>query len=350
MTDPWDVLVNYESHELIRRRYKEQHGREANAAHASEICASFIQGAAYFASAKKADRVVRPLLLYYGVLSLARGTAVFLLKGRREASLSQAHGLITIAWGETLAKPSADVGDLRVRVAQNGSLHEFANATVNETLLRLGQNTINQILAQDPLGTDQEFTLGDILSRLPELMRQYDRWRSDGKCAFGSIEKNPPRGSVIINIRKRDGSLNVDRNRVDRIVQHLEVESVQEKQDDWCVAIRVPSDAIANPRNIPGIWDYVPQDTLGIGSLCFVGRYPGAWFGSKPVSLFALAYILGMLARYFPSRWTSLVRNYGNDGAAPTLLSAMDTIEDQMPQIVADFLERSTGDKPAVRE
>lgn len=340
MTYPWDVLVNYESQELVRRRYKERHGREANAGHAAEICSSFTQGIAYFGSAKNADRVVRPLLLYYGVLSLARGAAIFLRKGRREASLSPAHGLIPIAWGETLVQPGCDIGDLRVRVAESGSIHEFADATANQTLLRLAQNKINQVLSHDPLIAGQEFTLADILSRLPELMQQYARWRPDGRCAIGGVDTNSPTGSVIITLRKHDGLVDVDRDRVNRIVEHFEIETVQETEDTWRVAIRVAQDVIANQRNIPGVWDYVPQNMLGIGSLCLVGRYPGGWFGSKPVALFALAYILGMLARYFPSRWTSLARNYGKDGGAPTLLSAMATIEEQIPQIVADFLER----------
>jgi hypothetical protein len=342
MTDPWDILVNYESNELVRRRYKELHHREANATHASEICASFSQGAAYFSSAKDADRIVRPLLLYYGVLSLARGTAIFLRKGRREASLSQTHGLVTVDWGSTLAQPNSNIGDIRVRVAKNGSLQEFADATENKTPMRLSQNTMNYISTYDTLIVDQEFTLADILSRLPELIEQYTRWRSDGRCAIGSIEKNSPIGTVIINIQKRMGSLNVDRDQAERIVQHFDVINVQEYPDVWHVVIRVPPGEIAGTRNIPGIWDYVPPNSLGIGSLCLVSRYPNGWFGSKPLALFSLAYILGMLARYFPSRWTSLMRNYGNDGAAPTLLSAMDIIEKQVPQTIADFLERST--------
>lgn len=342
MTDPWEVLINYESNELVRRRYKELHNREANAAHASEICASFSQGAAYFASAKNADRVVRPLLLYYGVLSLARGTAIFLRRGIREASLSPAHGLITVNWGQTLARPDNDIGNIRIRVANSGSIHEFADATGNQTLMRLNQSTINQIRTHDTFTVDQEFTLADILSRIPELMQQYARWRSDGRCAIGGVENNSPIGSVIICVQKRWDSLHVDRNRVKRIVEHLEVLSMQEDSDTWRVAIRVPPGEIATERNIPGIWDYVSPNMLGIGSLCLVGRYPGGWFGSKPLALFSLAYILGMLARYFPSHWTPLVRNYGNAAAAPTLLSAMDMIERQVPQTIADFLERST--------
>lgn len=342
MADPWKVLVNYESNELVRRRYKELHNREANAAHALEICASFSQSAAYFSSAKNADRVVRPLLLYYGVLSLARGTAIFLRQGIREASLSPTHGLSTVAWGQTLAQSNGDIGDIRIRVGKSGSIHEFAQATGNQTLMRLNTSAINQTLTHDALTENQEFTLSDILSRLPELMQQYTRWRSDGRCAVGGVEKNSPAGSVIVHINKNWGMISANHDQVKRVVEYLDVLNIQEVSDVWHVSIRIPPGEVASERNIPGIWDYVSSDGLGIGSLCLVSRYPNGWFGSKPVTLFVLAYFLGMLARYFPSRWTSLVRNYGNDAAVPTLLSALDTIERQFPQTVAGFLERAT--------
>ncbi|MBW4540786.1 MAG: YaaC family protein [Myxacorys chilensis ATA2-1-KO14] len=341
MGDPWEVLINYESNELVRRRYKEIHNREANAAHALEISASFSQGAAYFSSAKNADRVVRPLLLYYGVLSLARGTAIFLRRGIREASLSPAHGLSTVNWGQTLAQSNSDIGDIRIRVTKDGSIHEFAEATGNQTLMRISKSAINQTSTHDTLVNNQEFTLSDILSRFPELMQQYIRWRSDGRCAIGGVEESSPAGSVIIRINKKWGTFSANHDLVKRVVEHLDVLSIQEAPDFWHVSIGVPLGEVASERNIPGHWDYVPSDGFGIGFSCLVGRYPGGWLGSKPVALFLLAYILGMLARYFPSQWTSLVRNYGNDAASPTLLSAMDTIERQFPQTIADFLDRS---------
>jgi YaaC-like Protein len=209
--------------------------------------------------------------------------------------------------------------------------------------MRLNTSAINQAWTHDALIDNQEFTLSDVLSRLPELMQQYARWRSDGRCAIGGIEKDCPLGSVTIVMNKKWDMMSIDYDQVKRVVEHLDVLDIQEASDVWRVSIRIPPSEIASERSIPGVWDYVSSDYLGIGSLCLVSRYPGGWFGSKPVTLFMLAYFLGMLARYFPSRWTSLVRNHGNDAAVPTLLSAMDTIEKQFPQIVADFLERSTS-------
>ncbi|MBI5853104.1 MAG: hypothetical protein HZB39_19000 [Planctomycetes bacterium] len=330
--------MNFESQELVRRLYHARHGREANAAHAAEIGACFTQGAAYFESARVADRAVRPLLLYYGVLSLARGTSMFLRPGRREASLSQAHGLATVSWGETLARVGSDVGDLRVRVAEAGSFQEFGDATGNRSMLRIGRNDISQVLSYHRATAGQEFSLADLLSRLPEVIEQYDRWRQDGRCAIGGIRPESPAGTVSITMQRRVGASIVDRARVERVVNPLPVVAIEEADAQWVVQLRADPGTESGLSHLPGIWDYVPTNMLGIGSLCFAARYEGGWFGSKSGALFVAAYVLGMLARYFPSRWMALARNIGSDGGTPTLLATMSTIEQVFPQLVADFM------------
>jgi hypothetical protein len=90
---PWEIIANYESHELMRVRYHAKHGRDANAAHAREIASPFIQARHYYDAAAAADRTVKPLLLYYGVVSLSRALVLFLLRGLREAALAPGHGL-----------------------------------------------------------------------------------------------------------------------------------------------------------------------------------------------------------------------------------------------------------------
>ena len=69
----WHEISQFESYDLARSWYQQTHQREMNAAKTRQINAFFIQGREYFKSASSADMSVKPLLLYYGVLSLSRG-------------------------------------------------------------------------------------------------------------------------------------------------------------------------------------------------------------------------------------------------------------------------------------
>ncbi len=67
----WHAISRFESHDLVKAWYKETHGREPNNAKISQVNAFFSQGREYFRNAVFADLSVKPLLLYYGVLSLS---------------------------------------------------------------------------------------------------------------------------------------------------------------------------------------------------------------------------------------------------------------------------------------
>ena len=69
----WHNISRFESYDLAKSWYQETHKRQMNATKTKQINAFFIQGREYFRSASSSDMSVKPLLLYYGVLSLARG-------------------------------------------------------------------------------------------------------------------------------------------------------------------------------------------------------------------------------------------------------------------------------------
>src|SRR4051794_5975820 len=120
----WAELLNYQSHELVKRDYFHKHGREPNAAHIKEICSPFIQAQQYFYSANSSDRAVYPLLLYYGVISLARGLTLFLSRSLREAALSPSHGLSIHDWQKEFSNDIPDIANLKIRINGNGTFNE----------------------------------------------------------------------------------------------------------------------------------------------------------------------------------------------------------------------------------
>lgn len=75
---PWERLSLYESRDMVTQLYHRRHGRQTNDAKARAIASHMIQGRQYFESAQGAGELVRPLLLYYGVVALSRALILFL--------------------------------------------------------------------------------------------------------------------------------------------------------------------------------------------------------------------------------------------------------------------------------
>ena len=70
--------------------------------------------------------------------------------------------------------------------------------------------------------------------------------------------------------------------------------------------------------------------------------------GNRPgelIKLYMIAYILGMLARYFPSKWMSLMRNDRGATARPLLVMAMNAIESKFIGEFAQQVAVIAGDK-----
>ena len=67
-----------------------------------KINACFAHGREYFRNAGRSEMSVKPLLLYYGVLSCCRGVILANDPGKKEESLKPRHGLETVDWQHTL--------------------------------------------------------------------------------------------------------------------------------------------------------------------------------------------------------------------------------------------------------
>lgn len=76
-------------------------------------------------------------------------------------------------------------------------------------------------------------------------------------------------------------------------------------------------------------------------------RYPGDVQLSKMATAFVTSYALGMLVRYYPSHWVAMLQSRANDAAMPSLLAALQHVENEFPRFVAEFLEPPASLKKA---
>jgi hypothetical protein len=327
----WATLSNYQSHELVRRDYKRKHGREPNAAHTKEICSPFIQAQHYFRSASLADRTVYPLLLYYGVVSLSRGLTLFLKTGLREAALCPSHGLGVRDWQAVFAKDNPDVANLTVRLSARGTLIELMDATGNRSLLRSNSSAVGVKLEHAYQAGENDLTFGDLLSRLPDIEDQYVRWKE--RPGALKIDIKAANEEVEFVIRK---STMVNREIADPIFQDTAFKFKEENND---TIIYKGPDSTANLR----LTDRITGTAFdaGIGDLYVTRKLSNNFDISKLALTFCISYVTGMMARYYPAQWLSIIHNQRNDGALPTIYSALDFVESTYPRMVLDYLEES---------
>ena len=275
-------------------------------------------------AAMDATNDVHPLLTYYGVLSMCRGLILFLSHTLRENGLSHAHGLTVKGWGEELAKDTGDVAKLAITLNADGTLAELIEATKRASLLRNNSSKPNFTSICDPLPANGEVTLIDLLSRIPEARSQLMRWR---------VERNAvaiwPQG------KHADGAV------------HIRVDPPYTSEDVTAVL----GDSVTPVSEQGGVLTYAVQTDLAlyytdcagppwdIGTLVALRPMPGGLELSKLAMAFVASYALGMLARYYPSHWVSMLQNIKHDRALPTLLAVLEHIERDVPRMVAEFLE-----------
>jgi hypothetical protein len=328
-TSAWDIIANYESHDIVRARYQAKHAWEPNAGHAREIAAPFTQARHYYSSAAGADRSVKPLLLYYGVLSLSRGLVLFLTRTLREAALAQSHGLSVADWQSVLSLPNPDVADLKIVVNGSGSFVELLRATGNRNLVRGGSSAINHKTSEGPVATGTALTLGELLARLPDVVDQLRRWKTP-QCVPFSVTKIEGTPNSTITVPRWPGPHVSDQLVVDIVgPEHCELTS----SDDKFVIVRTKNAGTSSGM----VTDLV--DLAGIGDLYLARRYPSGVRLGKIGQLFAIAYVLGMVVRYYPTVWMDVTHQRIGDAANPTIFRVIDILETLYPRIVVDFLE-----------
>lgn len=332
----WEPLRRFESRDYVTRYYHVQHGRTLNAQRAHEIGSCFTQGQEYFSSASIASDAVKPLLLYYGMASLCRGVILLKNSRKKEESLIPGHGLIRVDWPATLHDGISSILDLKVQ-STNGTFPEFVEAVGNgQSYSWLHQDGRAGGFKKD-FGTpaflqdDSRITLGDLLSRVPDLAAEYE-------IATG-------------------GWGNTDFGWVLALEESLRVHFFPTDKVDVLTAVksyRFPATAVfsnaPNPRipQIPSFCVEIPaagEKRKRVAPMAVNQDSSLGWLvrplpnGDNLIEIhmmFIEAFIYGMLSRYFPSKWMSLQRGGKGDIARSLILAAVERVERQFPKLLRD--------------
>jgi YaaC-like Protein len=337
--EPWAELSLFESRDLVERKFRERHERYLSAEKAREIVSAVAQSREFFRSAAAAADLVRPLLLYYGVLTLSRALILFLQPAHREATLKPSHGLSAVEWGQHLSSGVQNLPTLRIRF-EGGTLSELAEATHNRerTLIWVAPYPNRGLFSQEgsityPSGF--ELTAKDVLGRLPDIAPLYEEIFAElpscmpafvfhlSASTHTDVDVFPLNGRLITegDLRQTFGLNDVTEFR--QATQH----NFKRPELHW--SWRIPH---TTEQELKAALPHVAMDSKG-DTYC-VRQLPNGVRMSTLSLLFAAAFIAGMLARYYPTHWLSLLGRQKGDISLPLLRETLKTVESRYPELV----------------
>lgn len=345
MRDSWERLSLYESRDLLSRFYQKRHGGQLSGGKANEIIAHLAQGRGYFSIARQSSELARPLLLYYGVYALSRGLILFLDAKLHESGLPQSHDIVAEDWKNVLSGGIDKLPDLPLKIT-GGTFEVLSKVTNNvdrcfiygvpisylpDYLLSRAGTTI--------IKTPTTINIKMVLERVPDLSNIF-------ATTFGSSPKCFQAMPVIIS----------ENTQTD--VHILETKLGLPDAGDIRSAIGLPADFPLSSSETVGRFEVKnifyrinhlsrsellaklpPTKSDKEGNAYIVGPLPDGLNLSLLSMLYLIAYSMGMLARYFPSKWLLLLNSSKGDFAFPLMKSATTIIEDRFPQLVLQELE-----------
>ncbi|MXN30003.1 YaaC family protein [Delftia sp. CH05] len=332
----WEQLSLFESTDYVRKWYKRRHKYELNLQRSREITSNFTQAKEYFASSKNSATTVKPLLLYYGVLSLSRGLILLLDKNKSESSMAQSHGLEVVKWRETLSKPKNSVLDLKIRTTK-GTFRELVSATTNMEFVSVvnmpDRNAgMYHYEFKRPLfaGDDNvQISLDDLLSRSSRLLGMYSECTGRNERAhLGQILSFQTHAEVCI-IQSQDMCK-------DLLIAGKRLPEMESKFNSIDSRFPIPTlNFTVKGNDFNDIKQHLPIISHQSGPMQYIIEdFPNGDIMSTLLRMFLLSYYMGMLVRYFPSHWIALIQNQVGDTIQPLLLASVTDIQVNFPKLV----------------
>lgn len=341
----WTRLSLYESTDVVRNLFEKRHGRQLNAEKAREIVSAVSQGREFFTAADEAGVLVRPLLQYYGVLSLSRALILLLSVGFREAALPAQHGLSCKGWGGLLVPENWRPGELVVRVTK-GSFLSMIDCTRNADTSEVftgpypSRLRFRRTRVEKPL-LEASFTLKSVLARISELREIFEH-------AF--MESASNYRAFVFTVSQDSQSM------VDLFSGQFDLPPLEKLRAELLIPeyANLVNDVKHNFLPPEPHWRYLVQhpagtnftyllpqiDNLADGTSSAVALFEPDLSVSRIGRYFLLSFFLGTLARYHPTSWLAIMQSrQKGDFLLPLVRESMNVIQLNFPTLVINELE-----------
>jgi hypothetical protein len=328
----WQRLLLLESRDAVDRTYLKIHGRQLNARRSKEVSAAARQAREFFRNAASADFSVKPLLTFYGVASLSRSLTLILRTEGGEEGLSRGHGLETVGWPKTLSgqvsTSLAALGDLRVRTC-DGLFTDLVRQTRNRLCFHVRSSAVDWRVEYDIPPAGIEVRLLDLLERLPDLHMDASALGMTKRCADVHDMTFSPEDGVWAKLVAED--FEPFREGYEQAGYHV---SIADKTAE------LTGSAELFAKEFPQFIHAYVQKTFGsIPRLLIAERFIDKACYSQLGVTYLMSYFLGMLCRYFPTHWISLIQGEKGDAHWPILNRAQYYVEQAYPELVIELLQ-----------
>ena len=290
---------------------------------------------------------VKPLLIYYGVLSLSRGVILANNPFKKEESLKKGHGLETDSWQGTLRGGIKDVLELKIR-STDGTFSELVEVCNNLKTMYKFQGPTDTMgsdghnLGEIKFAADQSLlTLGDLISRLSRTAGMYGEITGRPSKMYRGcrIASHPPGTHFAFPLVGIPSELKILSNGENVIIGSSSqiAPGFRQSQDarDTLIFVHQDRPTYELAKRLFPVSHYDSGEFMSV-----ILDFPNGDKMTEFFKLYLISYCLGMLSRYFPSVWMALLRNEKGDFAQPLLSRAIEAIESDFPEKV---LHQMTG-------
>lgn len=317
-----------------------------------DVVACVKQARGYFEAAEAASIAVSPLLLFYGVSSLAKAVVVARSPEYHLGNMGRHHGLSASQIAQKnvgKAGLTRELMKFEASVEGGGTFLEYAETlsgsfaykVFDETTGR--SNTLKVDAAPATSLPGRKFSLGDLLARQPAIRSLYHHavgsrplnhygvssMRFDGGVTLcnAHFKNDPPAKDLEGHIRSHFPQV------ATCLVANSPTGSIIGLLDSECLTFASPQAVPMFPLSA----DLGMRGSASTSAGYFVAPFE---FGtvSEALQLYVLSYLLGMLARYYPTVWMKLIASGGSDEAFPLCRSAVDLIRERFPVLALEGL------------
>ena len=341
VNNAWDYLRLLQSNALAKRFYYKIHGQRLSTRIADDIRNSIRQAEYYFSVAEHSHVLVRPAILYYGCVALARALVMLLSRSIGEVQLPERHGLRQKGWNSYLGQPNSDFVELEVSLS-SGTFSQLGSSLCGLSFFpSFSAGLILPLLQGVDLfsGNDRKITLMECISRNPFVMKEF-------VVTFGKEADYYPVGWTLEEFDKYERSIDFfdlecwsDLGWI--MLPHSAAGMARDVRAAFFASdgaatdshLKVPI-AKLKERQLPYIFSRSQIENTGACLGYIIRPFQDGFYMTMLQNLYISAYVLGTLARYYPSNWIKIFEGGGDNGMFPLIWSLLGSVEERFPELI----------------